>query len=296
MELLQAAEAAVRKAADVCQRVRAEMVTPESIEKKDRSPVTVADLASQAIVIEALEPLGIPVVGEESADALREDAAVRAKVCELAGASEADVMRRLDAGGHAEAKGRFWTLDPIDGTKGFLRNDQYAVALALIEEGTPVLGALACPALNCGTVLAAERGKTPPFSVSTVTDPTQARLVESVESGHSDQDQSVQIARALGIGRDPLRMDSQAKYAAVALGDAEVYLRLPTRPGYRERIWDHGAGLICVECAGGRVTDVDGKPLDFSRGRKLEDNRGVVATSGRFHDAVLSAVSDVLGV
>src|SRR5690606_4262601 len=87
--------------------------------------------------------------------------------------------------------------------------------------------------------------------VSAVQDPAQARFCESVESGHSDQDQSVRIAAALGITTPGLRMDSQAKYAGLARGDASIYLRLPTRKDYREKIWDHAAGLIVVEEAGG---------------------------------------------
>jgi 3'(2'), 5'-bisphosphate nucleotidase len=131
--------------------------------------------------------------------------------------------------------------------------------------------------------------------VSAVLDPAAARFCESVESGHSDQDQSVQIARALGITAPGLRMDSQAKYAGLARGDASIYLRLPTRKDYQEKIWDHAAGLIVVEEAGGRVTDVRGAPLDFSHGKTLAQNSGVIATNGPIHDAVLAAVAGVLG-
>jgi len=128
-------------------------------------------------------------------------------------------------------------------------------------------------------------------SVDAISSPAEARFCESVESGHSDQDQSAMIAKRLGITAEPLRLDSQAKYATVARGDASIYLRLPTRPGYVEKIWDHAAGMFIVEQAGGRVTDIDGKPLDFSHGRGLSENRGVVATNGAVHDAVLEAVA-----
>ncbi len=132
-------------------------------------------------------------------------------------------------------------------------------------------------------------------SVSDAAQPADARFCESVESGHSDQGQSAQIAELLGITAEPYRIDSQCKYAAVSRGDASIYLRLPTRKDYREKIWDHAAGMICVERAGGTVTDVTGKPLDFAKGRTLEDNRGIIATNGRFHAAVVDAVQKVLG-
>ncbi len=86
-------------------------------------------------------------------------------------------------------------------------------------------------------------------------------------------------------------MDSQVKYAAVARGDAQIYLRLPIA-GYIENIWDHAAGAIIVEQAGGRVTDMDGRTLDFSCGRKLERNRGIIATRGTDHAAVLAALRE----
>jgi 3'(2'), 5'-bisphosphate nucleotidase len=81
----------------------------------------------------------------------------------------------------------------------------------------------------------------------------------------------------------------------VARDDASIYLRLPTRADYREKIWDHAAGSLVVESAGGTVTDVDGHPLDFRHGRTLEQNRGIVATGGAIHDQVLDALRRARG-
>ncbi len=322
---LEVAVAAVRAASLVCRRVQADLVTATTLEKKDKSPVTVADFAAQAVVCAALVDglddglQSLRVVGEEDSKELRGDAAaeLRAQVARQAGMSEADALTAIDRGGFNPAQDRsvksYWTLDPIDGTKGFLRGQQYAVALALIEEGQVVLGVLGCPNLAgangaTGVLMAAVRGqggKLLPVDgqgvegqtvrVDGVTDVSAARFCESVESGHSDQDASVQIAQALGITAEPYRIDSQCKYAAVARGDASIYLRLPTRPGYREKIWDHAAGVIVMQEAGGEVTDVRGLPLDFSRGRTLENNRGVVATNGAVHARVLEVVKGVLG-
>jgi 3'(2'), 5'-bisphosphate nucleotidase len=132
------------------------------------------------------------------------------------------------------------------------------------------------------------------ITVSDITTTAAARFCESVESGHSDQGQSAKIASLLEITEEPVRVDSQAKYAIVAEGKAQIYLRLPTSKTYREKIWDHAAGMIVVEEAGGRVTDARGFPLDFGHGRMLENNSGVIATNGPIHDTVLSAVAQVL--
>ena len=210
------------------------------------------------------------------------------------------------------ATDRYWTLDPIDGTKGFLRGDQYAIALALIEGGEvrPRRARLPQPpeprridrrASSPATAGAARGlvrvGHGPARRCVSPRPPAlaEARFCESVESGHSTRTHSARIAARLGITAEPYRIDSQCKYAAVARGDASIYLRLPTRADYREKIWDHAAGKFVVEQAGGVVTDVTGAPLDFAHGATLERNRGVVATDGRFHDQVIDAVQSVLG-
>ena len=319
---LAAAVDAVRAASRVCIAVQRKLVSAETLEKKDKSPVTVADFASQAIVCQRLAA-ALPadrVVGEEDAADLREGdqaplaAAVAERVGdEIGGAGLEQVLDWIDLGGAEASGGRYWTLDPIDGTKGFLRGEQYAVALGLIEDGEVVLGVLGCPNLPIapfegatGALFTAVKGGEAAMlplggtgtsgtrvRVTQLTSPAEARFCESVESGHSNQSESARIAEQLGITLEPYRIDSQCKYAAIARGDAQIYLRMPTRKDYREKIWDHAAGKLVVECAGGRVSDVEGNALDFSRGRTLEDNRGVVATCGPIHDEVIEVVKRV---
>ena len=130
--------------------------------------------------------------------------------------------------------------------------------------------------------------------VTDITDPTMATFCESVEGSHSLHNHAAHIATILGVTDPPLRIDSQCKYAAVARGDVSIYLRLPTRIDYEERIWDHAAGWIVVTEAGGQVSDVHGQPLDFSRGRTLSGNTGVVATNGKLHPLVINVVRQVL--
>jgi 3'(2'), 5'-bisphosphate nucleotidase len=316
---------AVRRACRVTREVSRSMTGAGVVEKSDTSPVTVADFASQAVVAFSLTEAfpGDSIVSEECADVLRTDegAAVREAVVkavhnEYPGREDDEILDAIDRGDHAGGgSGRFWVLDPIDGTKGFLRGEQYAVALGLVEEGRVVLGVLGCPNLpldpddnasSRGCLLEAVTGQGAfirglanhdeprRVSASAISDPSEARVTESVESGHSRHDQAAHIAERLGIAKPSVRMDSQCKYAAVARGEADIYLRLPTCKDYREKIWDHAAGWIVVTEAGGRVSDVDGAPLDFTHGRTLAKNRGVVATAAGVHDRVIGVAGEVL--
>ena len=129
------------------------------------------------------------------------------------------------------------------------------------------------------------------IEVSKTSNAAEFRFCESVESGHSSHDWSGLIASELGIHLAPIRMDSQCKYLAVARGDADLYLRLPTRKGYQEKIWDHAGGILVVLEAGGQVTDINGKSPDFRHGSSLAWNEGMVVTNGKSHSAVLNAIS-----
>jgi 3'(2'), 5'-bisphosphate nucleotidase len=316
--------AAVREAALLVRRVQSEMIT-SAISKEDKSPVTVADFAAQALVskrlLETFPDMGF--VGEESAAWLgsEEGADTLEQITHFVrifepSATTHDVCQWIDRGA-VEPAGEFWTLDPVDGTKGFLRGDQYAVALGFIRDGQVRVGALGCPELGAGvqpdrggpgTVIVARResgcfasslsddkAKWMKLCVSPESNVAKARLLRSVEKGHTNVGGIGTLIETLGITADPVPMDSQAKYAVLAAGGGEVNLRLisASMPDYREKIWDQAAGVICVEEAGGRVTDLDGKPLDFSHGRTLATNRGVLGTNGKLHDALLSGLKQI---
>lgn len=290
--------------------------------KSDRSPVTLADYGVQALVGSLLDGAfpHDPLVAEEDTgesgelDLGRLAGYLRSYLPE---ADPAQIPAWVGRGA-GEPSDRFWTLDPVDGTKGFLRGGQYAVALALIEDGRVVLGALGCPNLNprgqiklggAGSVAwavrgagawieALEGGNRRRLAVSSFADPGQARLLRSAAAEHTDLALLGRIQQSLGARPDPLPMDSQAKYLMLAAGEAELIFRLlaPAQPGYREKIWDQAAGSLLVTEAGGRVSDLAGRPLDFSTGRLLTANRGVMVSNGSLHSAALEALQRVQAV
>jgi 3'(2'), 5'-bisphosphate nucleotidase len=314
----------VRQASKLVKLVQAELITP-ALTKDDRSPVTVADFASQALVGRALTETfpDDPLVGEEGSSDLRKPEGqlsleqITQFVSSFAPEATSDrICEWIDRGaGHTAS--RYWTLDPIDGTKGFLRGDQYAVALALISDGQVQIGVLGCPNIKDGyqpdaggpgTLAVAVRGEGAwitslegdssnlhRVNVSNTTNPAHARLLRSFESGHTNINQIDFLSEELGVAVEPVRMDSQAKYMLLAVGKGELYLRLlsPKQPDYREKIWDQAAGSLIVEEAGGKVSDLNGKDLDFTAGRKLHNNRGILASNSYLHGKALQALQAI---
>ncbi len=314
----------VRQTSLLVKQVQAEMVTP-ALTKGDRSPVTVADFASQALIGWALSERfpDHPLVGEEDATELRQPAGeqtleqVTHFVSRFIPSTNPErVCYWIDKGADDPAN-IYWTLDPIDGTKGFLRGDQYAVALALIENGQVQIGVLGCPNLEDGyksnsggegtlaiavrgggawiTTLEAENQTFHELHVSDTSSGSQARLLRSYESGHTNIGQIDYFARELAVEVEPVRMDSQAKYVVLASGRGELYLRLLSskQPDYKEKIWDQAAGSLIVEEAGGRVSDLHGERLDFTTGRMLLNNRGILASNNLLHEEALEALREI---
>jgi 3'(2'), 5'-bisphosphate nucleotidase len=376
-----------------------------TVEKQDASPVTIGDFASQATVLKILHnqfPSDM-FIAEEGSDVLRNDHDLLNKVWDAvisaslgtesicAWEGKHEVLNNLDYGQGigtssdiVESKRRVWCLDPIDGTKGFLRGriegGQYCIALALLEDGVPVVSILGCPnqpvaptqskydsvygtwskdeiaeaenqqndgsamkhlfTMNRGCLFVAVRGcgcyevsihdleqmlfgsesrGSPTWRRLHVTSeknssktPSQATFCLGVERGFSDPKGTVLKIAELIHGEDALvrqddvvdiknsfRLDGQGKYGLLARGEAEYFLRLP-KPGYVDWVWDVAAGYLCLQEAGGKMTDVKGTEIDFSgigvdRCAKLPDSvQGLLGScGGTFHDALVDAYASV---
>jgi 3'(2'), 5'-bisphosphate nucleotidase len=279
---LTTAIAAVSRATRLTQKIFTSIQSGQTnsagtVTKPDKSPVTVADYGSQAIVNALLKwtfPKD-PIVGEEDADELRKNPELREKVWNLVYSTLQEMpSEEKDKGGAIDTDDEMLScLDPIDGTQGFLRGGQYAVCLALIIDGTVRIGVLACPnlpfafndplsargilvygikgnkayrtTLNDQTIDSAVE-----CQMKRVDDISQATFCESVEPGHSTHVLNAQISRLLGIKSKSVRMDSQAKYASLATGNSDIYLRLPTSKTYEEKIWVNSIFVRHVESLG----------------------------------------------
>ncbi|XP_073151630.1 3',5'-bisphosphate nucleotidase AHL-like [Henckelia pumila] len=352
----------VHMACELCQKLQEQFLLSAGFDqvrsKDDDSLVTVADWSVQATVSLMLsQNLGdqsISIVAEEDSQTLSkpESSALLALVVDAVNECLSQAPRFglqgpdkvlaasqiIDAISHCNSNGgpfgRHWVLDPVDGTLGFVRGDQYAVALAMIDDGEVVLGVLGCPnypvkddTLNMysqqndvrseissrevGCVMYTQKharnswmqpllrrdkrlewpNSAKLIRVSSIDDPAQATFCEPVESNNSDHSFSAGVANTVGLRKKPLRVHSMVKYGAIARGEAEIYMKF-ARSGYKEKIWDHAAGVLLVQEAGGVVTDAAGRSLDFSRGIYLESlDKGLVACCGsRLHEQIIAAV------
>ena len=334
------AERAVLRTALLTKEVQASV---QELPKDDSTPVTIADFAAQALLISAIHE-AFPedkFVGEEDSTALREDAALGDRVYELISRaksygfddlaspnSEEDMLRLIDLGGSGQGgrEGRFWVMDPVDGTATFLRGEQYAVSLALIEDGKQILGVLACPNLKLdgdgrvqetsidkeglGVMLSVIKGRgvsirylangvelpsaQPLGGLQAPPKTENYHIVNTSTSSSTRMDIAQTVAAKLGArypGTDI--WSSHMRYAALAVGGGDFFVRVPAKKTAKSYIWDHaGAQLIFTEL-GGRITDLDGKEIDFGAGRDLERNHGLVVARGNAYDVVFATVKAV---
>ncbi len=293
--------------------------------KEDRSPVTLADFGVQAIITSWLmERFGeFSLVAEENLVNGGDDVGIFFRLVEVLNRcgfnfSYDKVISSFRANRIRERRvENFWVLDPVDGTKGFLRGGQYAISLAYVEENRLKIGFLACPRLQLlnllgegaqGCIFYAEAGKGAwvvrmngdinegvNIKVSACSDFKEARLLRSYEDSHTDKDKNERFKSVLGISKE-VTMDSQVKYGLLACGEGELILRFPPpdNPGYREKIWDIAGGAIILEEAGGRVTDLYGNEFVYEPSSYFSNRIGVFASNGLLHTQGLEALKEIV--
>lgn len=314
---MQAIRAAVRAAVTLCRRVQENyLVANTKSTGAHTEPVTIADYGSQAIICHALKT-HYPhdgVVSEESGRQFLQlvSSKQRARVLDLLGqilgrdVTESEVVQWLDFGKGRETR-RTWVIDPIDGTKGFIAMRHYAIACGLLVEGEVSEGIVATPGYGdgAGALFYTEAGATwkaaisggaaARVTVSARRDVGEFVAVQSYERAHASKSRMGRARELAGLGDVKiLELDSMEKYALVAAGDADLYMRLPRQGSdYAHKIWDHVAGVALVTQAGGTVTDLDGGPLDFSQGETLP-NPGMIISNGQHHERVVAAVQQIM--
>eukprot|EP00834_Sanchytrium_tribonematis_P002011 NODE_55_length_29507_cov_0.809712.p14 type:complete len:282 gc:universal NODE_55_length_29507_cov_0.809712:20782-19937(-) len=240
--------------------------------KTDQSPVTLADFTSQAIITTMLND---NFISEESKPNLE----LRSEIDEI---SPVKVNWDIFDKRHVGSKG--FILDPIDGTKGYIRDDQYAVCLAYFD-GNVLFSIIGCPNLGFpsmsdqdrGTLMVAIKDKGcyqsslyKPWDISNSLKcecKPLASLAQSFESSHVDTHDIDEFVNKHKIDKI-VRMDSQAKYVIVARGEVGYYLRA-TPKSYVEKVWDHAAGYLAILEANGAVVQPDHSPVTIEYQKDL---------------------------
>lgn len=212
-------------------------------------------------------------------------------VAGLAAAFPADpvISEELPPPPGAQAGARLWLVDPIDGTKDFIRGeDGYSVMLGLVQGGAPVLGVVYQPVPDRMFYATPEGAwvavgdHVEPLHVSDVCTAGEVRLVASRSHRSPDIDR---VKERLGIRGEANIGSIGVKLCLIALGVHDLYVN----PQAKTKAWDTCAPEAILVRAGGRLSDLDGRPVDY-RG-DLAHHRGLVASNGHVHAEVLARLA-----
>ena len=222
--------------------------------KSDASPVTEADQRAEAVILARLKDAfpGVPIIAEEDAAAF---------------------------GTPSQIGPRFFLVDPLDGTKAFVRgDDHFTVNIGLVENGVPVAGAVAAP-VQGRTWFTTEKGAArrmfgPGVGVAVKARPWPGKQAVALISHTMKAEEAEALKAQYGFGRTQA-MDSSIKLCIIAEGSADIYPRHgPTME------WDIAAGHAVLAAAGGRVEQVDGAPFVYGKADQGFKNGWFVARGG----------------
>jgi len=231
--------------------------------KAGNEPVTIADRRSSELIVAGIRARfpGDPIVSEE------------------------ETLPRL-------VPDRMWLVDPIDGTKDYIRgSDGFSIMIGIVERGRPVMGVVHQPAAArtfyataAGAFVETAEGVAP-LAVSDVARAGEVRLVASASHRSADIDR---VKRTLGIDNEHNIGSVGVKLCLIAMGARDLYVN----PATKTKIWDTGAPEAILTRAGGRLTDLFGAPIDYA---ELGQPRGLVASNGRVHDEVIAKLAPLFG-
>lgn len=236
-----------------------------------------------------------------------------------------EMLSIIDLGGRGEGgrEGRVWMMDPVDGTAMFLRGEQFAVALALVVCGAEMVGVLGCPNLRLiegrvsegsvdaeglGLMLSAvkgegafvrsmgRRGLLAGIKIEKAGEKEMRDLhfVDCMTTKSLDLEMHRRVAERLGAAWPGTDLwSSQMRYAALAVGGGDVMLRIHKKKDKMSCVWDHAGGQLIFREVGGKITDLDGKDIDFGTGRALYMELGMIAARQGIHGRILEVVAEI---
>jgi 3'(2'), 5'-bisphosphate nucleotidase len=259
-------EVARKVALDAARLVLASKQRPLDVQHKTGGePVSKADLESSALIVGQLR---------------------------LAFPDDAILSEEMPDDGARLRNSRVWMIDPIDGTRDFLRGEPgYVVMVGMCYQGRPVVGVVVQPetgllwlaGASAGAWKESPSGERVRLAVSAIDETKHIRLVSS-KSHRSDYYR--RFCESLGITDDLSLGSVGLKMSTIAEGSRDLYVY----PGSQTKLWDSCAPEAILTAAGGTVTDSDGLPLSYLEAR-LHNPRGIVASNGRVHAQALAAIA-----
>jgi 3'(2'), 5'-bisphosphate nucleotidase len=268
----------------------------KSFLKVDQTPVTIADFASQIYIVSQLKeyfPDDQIIAEEENSDFLNIKAAHLIEQCfrELNLNKLQNIKNNIRFQGKTSE--RQWTVDPIDGTIGYQKGLSYAVGIGFMIKSIPKLCAISVPNYNekslaiftaeedQGSQVSYDNKNFAPIKVSQNEDLSNIRLCHSL---HYDQPWVVNFAKKIGI-KNFIRIDSMAKFCMVADGTVDLYIKpLDAEHSFT---WDFMPGNLIINEAGGKITDLNGKRLNFSNEKCLWTAPAIIASNNLLHKKII---------
>ncbi len=267
--------------------------------KKDDSPVTLADFTSQIFIISNIKkyfPEDQIIAEEESSVFIGPDAENIVKKCynSLNITFEGNLKETLNYRG-SNSK-RQWTVDPIDGTKGFQKGLAYAIGMGFMIQAEPTVCAIGVPNYKNTslTIFSAEKNYGAKvsygdqnFTKISVSNKKEIKKFRICHSLHYNKPWVLDFARSLGI-TNFIPLDSMAKLCMVADGSSEIYIKPMNMQ--RSFTWDFLPGELLVKEAGGMITDIRGNSIQYVNDKCKITAPGLIASNGIWHEELLNAL------
>ena len=287
----------VKKASKITEWFRKEKVL--SFKKEDESPVTLADFASQIFIISKIKEL-FPkdqIIAEEDSGAfinLNVEDIIKNCFNSLNLVIEDDFKGTLNYRGSISK--RQWTIDPIDGTKGFQKHLAYAIGIGFMVQSEPIVCAISVPNYNERnlTIFSAEKNHGAKVSYGnqnfTLIKVSENKIIKNFRMCHSlhyDKPWVKDFGRSLGI-TNFVQMDSMAKFCMVADSTADLYVK-PLNIK-RSFTWDFLPGDLLVKEAGGSITDLNGNSIKYLDEKCIVTAPGLIASNGVLHKDLLNSL------
>ena len=272
----------------------------ETYQKSDKSPVTLADIATQIYITSHIKEIfpNDQIIAEEDGSFLDKKAEKLILSCfkDIIHDHITNLKELVEYKG--KKSNRQWSVDPIDGTKGFSKGLCYSIGIGFMDKSDTKVCAICVPNYNKKSlaIFSAEKGEGAwvrtesrifnKIKVSSKTNIKQAKLVHSL---HYDEQWVTKFINVVGL-KDAYQVDSMVKFCKVADASADFYLKPIDH--HHSYSWDYCPGDLLVKEAGGKVTDLNGKELIYQDEHLLCSTYGFLASNGILHEEILDLINE----